>query len=97
MDDFFDKNLLQNIVSGLIIMFLGFLLVGRSSKSTSSGKFWKVAVIIGIGMMIGGVYLFVTYFPDGGMYNVYASAGVSILVLGYIIKKVGDFFNWWHR
>ncbi|MDD5071448.1 MAG: hypothetical protein PHQ42_01800 [Patescibacteria group bacterium] len=96
MDNFFDKSLLQNIVSGLIIMFFGFLLVGKSSKSIT-GKFWKIVVILGIGMMIGGVYLFVKYFPNGGIKNIYASVGISTLVFGYIFKKVGDFFNWWHK
>ncbi|MCK5211903.1 hypothetical protein KAJ89_04335 [Candidatus Parcubacteria bacterium] len=97
MDDFFDKNFIQGLVSGVIILVMGFLLVGESSKRTSSGKFWKVIIILGVGMMIGGIYLFITYFPDGGLYNIYASAGISILVFGYLLKKTGDFFNWWQR
>lgn len=97
MNDFFDKNLLQNFVVGLVIMFVGFLFVDKTSSKTGSSKFWKAVVVLSVLAMLGGFYLFMTYFPKNGFNSASASAGLALLIFGYIFHKLGKFFNWWNN
>lgn len=69
MADFFNQNLLQNIVGGIIVLFLGFLLSGGSSSS-GSGRGWKTLVILAtLIMMAGGFLMFGQADPKSGMYK----------------------------
>ena len=96
MADFFNQNLLQNIVGGVIVLFLGFLLSGGSSSS-GSGKGGKTLVILATLMMLGGFLMFGQADPKSGMNGAYFGAGLSLLFFGYILRKIGQFFLWWHR
>jgi hypothetical protein len=43
----FDKNFLQNIVGGLVVLFISILLSGRAKSAPTSGKGGKIAIIVG--------------------------------------------------
>jgi len=99
MSDFLDKNLLQNLISGIIVMFVGFLFVGKNVNvnKASSGKFWKSVIIISVLAMFSGFYLFVIYFSEEGLDSAYVNIGLLLFILGYIFKKIGKFLNWWNN
>ena len=97
MSDFFDKNLLQGIVSGAIILLISIWLGGRAQSSPTTGKGWKITVIFAYVMIFGGLYLFASNLTDGGFNNPYTGMGLSLAILGVILRFIGKFFIWWHH
>jgi hypothetical protein len=97
MHDFFNVNLFQQIVSGLVVLVVSILLGNRTAKSKVIGKGWKITVIIAWCMILGGLYIIGLNTPNGGIYNPYVGMGLSITILGLLLKYVGKFFIWWHH
>jgi len=97
MQDFFDKNLLQSIVSGIIIMFLSILLGSKVKTPKTSGKAWKVVVIIGWIIILSGFYEMIVSTQTGIFRASYFFFGIFISIIGWAITKVGKFFIWWHH
>lgn len=96
MRNFFDVNLFQQIVSGLVVLVVSIWLGGKTSPTTD-GKGWKTVVIIGWIMIIGGLYIAGINAQNGGFNNPYTGLGLSMFVIGIPIKYLGKFFVWWHR
>jgi hypothetical protein len=96
MSDFFDKSLAQSIVAGLIVALISILLA-RRTKQTSSGKGWKVVVVLSYLSILGGLVLYAQNAPHGGFENPYTGMGASLFFLGLIMNGVGRFFVWWQR
>ena len=85
MNDFFDKNLLQNIIVSVFILLVSILLGARTKKSQSisiSGKDWKILIIISWIMILGGLYLFIENYTYGDFNNPYLVVGFSCLFFG---------------
>ncbi len=97
MSHFFDVNLFQQIVSGLVVLFVSILLGSRTTKGVTNGKGWKVVVIISWVMILGGLYLAGINAPNGGWNNPYVGMGWSVALLGLLLKYLGKFFLWWHH
>lgn len=97
MLDFFDKNLFQQIVAGLVILVISFLLGTKSTYQSNDCKSWKILVIIAWLMILGGFYLFISHFSNGGFNDFYTGMGLSIGILGLLLKYFGKFFIWWNR
>lgn len=98
MADFFDKNLLQNIIGGIIVLLISILFARKTlSAPTTSAKKWKAVVILGNFMIFGGFLSFGTRYAEGGFNNPYASIGLLSAVFGFPVKYLGKFFVWWHR
>ena len=96
MQNLFNASLFQQIISGLVVLFVSIWLGGKSSPTTD-GKGWKTVVIVGWVMILGGLYMFSQNFPSGGFNNPYTGMGLSIFILGLPVKYLGKFFVWWHR
>lgn len=96
MENFFDINLFQNIFSGAAVLILSIFLSAKSGPVTH-GKGWKIVVIIGWTMVLGGLYMWILNFPNGGFSNPYTGLGLSLFVFGIPVKYLGQFFVWWHR
>ena len=96
MDNFFGIGLWQQIVSGLVVLLVSIWLGGRSSPATD-GKGWKIVVIVGWVMILGGLYMFGVNMQAGGFSNPYSGLGLSLFLLGISVKYLGSFFVWWHR
>ena len=96
IDTFFDKNLFQQIFSGLIVAIIGGMLLGNkeTSKITTS-KFWKGVIIASWVIIIGGLYVSANNAQNGGISNAYVLSGIGFIFLGIIINFVGRFFIWW--
>ncbi|MDD3171642.1 MAG: hypothetical protein PHO86_04905 [Bacilli bacterium] len=97
IDTFFDKNLFQQIVSGLVILFVSILIGNKEIEKTSVSKFWKLIIILAWILFWGGLYLIIVNFPNGGIYNLKVCIGVSSASLGFIINIIGKFFIWWNK
>lgn len=98
MENLFDKNLLQNIIGGVVVLLISILLGSRSKTRTSSDKKWKVVAIIAWAMIIAGTYIFLTNLvKNGNFHNPYIGLGVTMLILGAILEIIAKFFIWWHR
>lgn len=98
MADFFDKNLLQNIIGGIIVLFISILFASKTlTVPTTSAKKWKVVVILGNFMIFGGFLSLATHYADGGFNNPYASIGLLSAVFGLPVKYLGRLFVWWHQ
>ena len=95
--NFFDKNFWQSIVSGLaILLFTAWLGKGSKPKQTTP-KGWKVTVIVGWLLMLGGFYEFAVSAPNGGFNNPLTGMGFSFFFIGLILWGLGKFMVWWHR
>ena len=97
MDNFFDKNLFQQIVAGVAVLIVSILLGAKSIPSATTGKKWKTIVIISWFMILWGFYIFVMNYPNGNFNNPYTGLSLVVLVIGIILKYIGKFFVWWHR
>lgn len=96
MSNFFDKNLLQGIVTGAFFLLLSIWLTSKGAPG-SAGKRWKISVILGNAMILGGLYMFARHYPSGHFNNPLAGMGLSIFALGIPVKYFGKFMVWWHR
>jgi len=96
MSNFFDKNFLQGVIISGFFLMLSLWLSG-SQRSSNSGKRWKVSVILGNAMILGGLYMFAVNFPNGHFNNPYSGMGFCIFILGIPMKYFGKFMVWWHR
>jgi len=97
MNNFFDVNLFQQIVSGVVVLLISILLGKNTTKNTVNGKSWKVVVVISWVMILGGLYMISSNVNNGGIYNPYVGMGISSAFLGIILKYIGKFFLWWQR
>lgn len=97
MSNFFDKNLLQNVVGGLIVLVISVWLSRRTIQPDTSGKGWKIIIIISFIMILSGLYLLGKGSPNGGFDNPETSVGLSLLVLGVLLRYIGKFIGWWQR
>lgn len=95
MSDFFDKTFAQGIIASIAVLLISIWLGGQA-KPISSGKGWKIVVIVSYTMILGGLYMLGTHVQNGGLDNPYAGAGLSVAILGFCLKYVGKFFIWWH-
>ena len=97
MEDFFDKNFLQSIVSGIIILVISTLLGVKAKQPDTAGKGWKIVIIIGYIMIFTGFYIFAINVKKGGLNNPYTGAGISLFIIGIVVRLVGKFFNWFNH
>ncbi len=96
MQHFFDVGLFQQIASGLVVLLVSIWL-GAKSGPTTYGKGWKIIVIIGWMMILGGLYTAGLNSQHGGFSNPYTGLGLSLFILGIPVMYLGKFFVWWHR
>jgi hypothetical protein len=97
MSNFFDKNFLQSVASGLLILIFSIWLSNRKQSTSYAGKNWKLAVITGNLMIFGGLYALAVNAPNGGFNNLYVDMGFSAFFFGFPVKYFGKFMVWWHR
>ncbi|MFA6253055.1 MAG: hypothetical protein WCV69_02195 [Patescibacteria group bacterium] len=97
MSDLFDKNLIQGVISSLLVLFISFLLGSRAKTPVPHDKTWKVVKIIAWLMIIGSAYMFLINISSGGFDNNYVGLSIPIFFLGIILELVARFFIWWHR
>ncbi|MFA5228816.1 MAG: hypothetical protein WC446_03580 [Candidatus Paceibacterota bacterium] len=97
IDTFFDKNLFQQIISGLVILSVSVLIGNKEVEKKSVSKFWKLIIILAWILFWGGLYLIIVNFPNGGIYNLEVSIGISSAFLGFIISIIGKIFVWWNK
>lgn len=95
LSNFFDKNFAQSIVTGLIVLLVSIWLSGQAR--TTSGKRWKVVVIIAYTLILGGLYVLASNVQNGGFANPYVGMGLVMALLGFALKYLGRFFIWWQR
>lgn len=97
MIDFFDKSFWQLIVSGLLVLLIGSLFVGKKEASAAgTGKGGKIIVVIGWLIFWGGIVTFLSNYPKG-MNDASANIGISLIFFGSIINLIGKFIIWWQR
>lgn len=96
MENFFNANLAQQILSGIVVLVVSIFL-GAKSGPVTYGKGWKIVVIIGWMMILGGACIGISSFSNGGFANPYTGLGLSLFVFGIPVKYLGQFFVWWHR
>jgi predicted phage tail protein len=97
IDSFFDKNLFQQVVSGLIVLLVSVFLGNKEVGKITVSKFWKLIIILAWVSFWGGLYLIFNNLSNGGIYNVYVSMGISLAVFGIFLNLVGKFFIWWQH
>ncbi|MCA9355609.1 hypothetical protein KC865_03630 [Candidatus Kaiserbacteria bacterium] len=92
-------------VVGMIIgtVLLGWFGLGGGHRTvtvvsrTRQSKKWKLAIIFGILMILGGAVIFSNNYPLGGFNNPYSGLGFSLAFLGVVTYLVGKFGVWWNR
>jgi hypothetical protein len=97
MFSFFDKNLFQQVVSGLIVLLVSIWLGGKATSTPLIGKGWKLTIIISWVMILGGLYIMASTHPNGGWSNPYVAMGAGSFIIGLALNRVGKFFDWWHH
>ncbi len=97
IDSFFDKNLFQQVISGLIVLLVSIFLGNKEVGKTTISKFWKLIIILAWVSLWGGLYIIFNNFSNGGIYNVYVSMGISLAIFGFFLNLVGKFFIWWQH
>lgn len=95
MDNIFNVNLFQQIVSGVVVLLISILLGKNTTKNTVNSKGWKGVVVISWVMILGGLYMISSNVNNGGIYNPYVGMGMISAFLGIILKYIGRFFLWW--
>jgi hypothetical protein len=97
MKDIFNAGLVQNIIGGVIVLFISILFARKTLASTTSAKGWKAMVVIGNIMIFGGILFAISHYSDSGLNNPYVNYGALTSIFGFPIKYLGRFFVWWHR
>lgn len=95
MSDFFDKNFLQGIVVTLLGVILSIWLSSRASPTTT-GKNWKIVVILAYILIFVGLYIIGSNVNKGGLNNPFVGLGMFTVIVGWALKHVGKFFIWWN-
>jgi hypothetical protein len=95
VDNFFDKNLFQQIFAGIVILLIAGFFSGKQieKETVSSSKKWKIVVILGWILIIGGALFTINSF-NGGIYNPYIFTGIGLAFLGLVLNWIGKFFIW---
>lgn len=95
MNDFFDKNLLQNIIGGLVILFISYLLSRNAMPSVANKRGWKTVAIISWLLQVVAVIMFIVNAPSKGFDNTYVLLSLPLFLLGLGLKYIAKFFIWW--
>lgn len=95
MLDFFDKSFTQSLIASLIVIPISIWLGGRALPS--SGKGWKVMVIISYLLIFGGSYMIMSNVSNGGLNNLFVGIGITSAIFGFLLRCLGKFFIWWQH
>jgi len=99
---------MSQILSGIVIAVVsGWILslfkIGNSKTiihtngNQAVSKKWKIAIVLGWLMFIGGGYYFLAWLSVLGFSDPKTGMGLSISILGLFILLFGKFGSWWNR
>ena len=93
------QGVLITIIAAFIIYWLG---IGGSKtvitiEGTRVTKTWKVLIVIGWIMFVGGGLYCLSWASVSGFNNPKTGIGFSLAFVGLIILFIGKFGAWWNR
>lgn len=101
---------MSQIVIGVVIAVISAIIIsifriGGNQKVTvhhvqggrRTGTLWKLLIVLGWIMFVGGVYYGLAWASTNGWNDPRPAMGVSSAVLGFCILCIGKFGAWWNR
>lgn len=88
------------VISGWILSLFGIgnsKTVVRINNGQAVSKKWKITIVFGWLMFIGGGYYFLAWLSVLGFANPKTGIGFSISILGLFLLLFGKFGSWWNR
>ncbi len=88
------------VISAFVIKLLGIgntktVVSIQGGKRATTG--WKVLIVIGWLMFVGGGYYWIAWGCTNGFGSPHAIIGLTVFFYGAIILGVGKFGAWWNR
>lgn len=96
------KDIIYQVIAGVlvaaIVSFLG--LNSKSGQTLANAKAikkWKVVLIVGWGLFLFGLFIFVPNFNKGGFQNAFTGLGFVLAFCGFVTICVGRVGCWLNR